>query len=470
MKNSKPYLLLTAGLLLTLLLGSCAQATPVVESTEVVAPTQVVVPTSVESGGAEVVEAPTVESGGGEEVIELVYQRYIEGIDLELDFVDEFNASHPNIHVTVDSVPAVDAYQKVLLTTEAGTPPDIIMTHFTLSSATAGLAMDLTPLVEAEGPDWVDKYTPSGWVFHDYAGHHYAMPWRVSPTVVFLNNKLLEKAGLEVPPDDWTMDDFLAYAKAMTHPENDEYGFCLVGSADNTTTTLQFGAFLFSFGGKHIGDDGLSNLNSEPTIETLNFLNTLIHEAKVVPPGTASSVTNTCTDLLAADKVGMWTNADLWRGFLRTQYPDIDISVAPHPQKAQQAVWIGGTGLAISAKTKHPEAAWEFVKFLTSEDIMRRWSDEGHFMPPNKSLWEDPEYIAADPEREVVAKVLETYKMYPLDGYPEGYDLNAILRNYIQAVYIQDMTPEEAMAAAATEWDQRLVNYQQDNWWNAWMK
>lgn len=462
MKTARLYVLLTIVIVLSFILGACtAQPTPVVES-------KLVESKPAEAESKEVAESPAKPAVEEAEVVEIVYQRYADNPDIELEFVEEFNTSHPTIHVTVDSVPAVDAYQKVLLTTEAGIPPDIFMTHFTLSSATTGLAMDITPLVEAEGTNWSNNFGQEAWVFHDYAGRHYAMPWRVSPTVVFLNNKLLKKAGLEVPQDDWTWDDFLEYAKAMTHPENDEYGFCLVGAADNTTTTLQFGAFLFAGGGRHIGDDGLSNLSNEATIDTFNFLNSMIHEYKVVPPGTASTVTNTCTDLLAADKVGMWSNADLWRGSLRNKYKGIDISLAPIPSKAGKGAWIGGTGLAIANKSKHPEEAWEFIKFITSDDVMRRWSTAAGFMPPNKSLWEDPNWIAEDPERTTVIKVLETTKLYPLDGYPEGYDLNGILRNYIQAVYLKEMTPEKAMAEATSEWNVILEDYQQDDWWNAW--
>lgn len=306
------------------------------------------------------------------------------------------------------------------------------------------------------------------WVFHDYAGRHYAMPWRVAEYMVFINNKVLAKAGLKLPDPDWTWDDFLKYAKAMTNPANDEYGFCIVGAADNATTNTQFGQFLLSGGGKHIGENGLANFENEATYKTFDFLNSMIHEYKVMPPGTASAVTTTCTDLLAADKVGMWSNADLWRGILRSKYKGIDISIVPTPKGQVQATWVGGTGLAISSKSKHAAEAWEFVKFMTNDDSMRLWSKSAGFMPPNQNLWNDPDWLNEDPERVGIMKAFSAYKAYPLDGYPDGYNLQAILRGYIQAVYTQSMTPQEAAAKIDDEWDAILKNYQKDNWWNAW--
>jgi ABC-type glycerol-3-phosphate transport system substrate-binding protein len=468
MKATKLTLLLTICIISSFALGACTPAAtdaPAAEAPAAEAP----------AAEAPAAEAPAAEEPVAEEpvkpaeVVELVYQRYSDNLaEVEEELIAEFNASHPTIHVTADSVPAVDAYQKILLTTEAGTPPDIFMTHFTLSYATSGLALDLTPYAEAEGEEWNNNYPPMAWVFHDYAGKHFAMPWRVAEFMVYINNKLLAKAGLELPDEGWTWDDFLEYAKAMTNPAADEYGFCIVGAADNATTNTQFGQFLLAGGGKHIGDDGLANFNNEATYKTFAFLNSMIHDYKVMPPGTASSVTTTCTDLLAADKVGMWSNADLWRGILRNSYPGIDISIVPSPKGEVEATWVGGTGLGISSKSKHPDEAWEFIKHMTSDDSMRRWSAAMGFMPPNQSLWEDPSWLAEDPERETIIKAYSTHKAYPLDGYPDGFKLQTILRNYVQAVYTKSMTAEEASAKITEEWNAILVDYQEDDWWNAW--
>lgn len=474
MKIRTSLLVLSILIIFSILIGAC---TPAAQPTQAPPPAAPAQPTEAPPPAAaeKPTEAPppaaapvATEAPAPAGVVEIIYQRYKDNPEeIEAQFIKEFNDSHPDIHVTADSVPAVDAYQKILLTTEAGNPPDVFMTHYTVSYATAGLAYDLTPLVKAEGDAWNNNISPIGWIFHDYAGLHYAMPWRVAEYMVFINNQALKKAGLPLPSPDWTWDDFLKYAKAMSHPESEEYGFCFVGASDNATTGTQFGQFLISGGGKHIGDDGLANFSNEATYNTFKFLVGMIDD-QLVPPGIASTVTTTCTDLLAAGKVGMWSNADIWRGTLRSKYKDIDISVVPTPKGAIKGTWIGGTGLSISSKSKHPKEAWEFIKYMTSDDVMRRWSKSGGFIPPLVSLWKDPAWLAEDPEREGIIKAFGEYKAYPLDGYPEGFNLQTILRNYIQAVYLKKMTAEDAMAAADKEWNAILENYLQDNWWNAW--
>jgi multiple sugar transport system substrate-binding protein len=402
-------------------------------------------------------------------VAEITFMRFSEGHDIELELVDEFNAAHPDINVSVDTVPAEDNYPKLALTTEAGAPPDVFMTYFTLGAATNGLAADLNPFIAGEDAAWFDGLSDHGWAFHEYAGSYFAVPWRVAPGMVILSNPLLEKAGLEAPQGEWTWEEFVAYAEAMTNPADDEYGFCLMGSAEDPGTDYQFYPFLFQAGGVMINDEGLSGFNTPEGAEALQFMVDLIHDYGVVPPGTTSASANTCIDLLAANKVGMWTNASLWLGIIRSVYPEADITIAPMPVHARGGTLVGGTGLGMSPVSEYPEAAWEFIKFMTSDDAMYRWATVFDFTPPNIALYDDPAF-ADNPEQASVAYAILNQVGYSLAHYPNSSELESILRSYIQAAYLQDMTPEEALAGAAAEWDPVLEEYQPDDWWAQWLK
>jgi len=418
----------------------------------------------IEPEGEDAVEADTPV-----EVAEIIFMRFSEGHDIELELVEEFNAAHPDINVNVDTVPAEDNYPKLALTTEAKTPPDVYMTYFTLGAATNDLAMDLTPFIEAEGEDWFNSLSGNGWAFHEYAGSYFAVPWRVAPGMVILSNPLLEKAGLEVPKGELTWEEFVEYAQAMTNPENDEYGFCIMGSAEDPGTDYQFYPALFQAGGVMINEEGLSGFNTPEGAEGLQFMTDLINKYEVVPPGTTSASANTCIDLLAANKVGMWTNASFWVGIIRSVYPDADLTIAPMPVHARGSTLVGGTGFGMSPMTEHPQAAWEFIKFMTSDDVMRRWATAFDFTPPNVMLLGDPTFTE-NPEQAAVAYTILNQEMYSLSHYPNNAELESILRSYIQGAYLEDMTPEEALTGAAAEWDQILEEYQVDNWWAQWLK
>lgn len=409
-------------------------------------------------------EAPLAPAG----VVELVYMRQAEGVDIELEIIEEFNKAHPNIHVAVDSVPAADNYSKLALTTESGTPPDVYMTYFTIGAATNGLAMDLTPFVEKEGDAFWNAYVPAGWEFNMYAGKIYGIPYRVAPNVIILNKKVAEDAGVPIPSNrGWSWDEFVAFAQKLTDPAKGIYGYCLTGSAEATGTDAQFQMWLVSNGGKMINNDGLSGFNSPEGVETLQFLSDLQHVYKITPPGTTSATEVICPDLLASGKVAMWMDVSIWEGIIKNVHPDLDTMLLPMPTNGAQAALNAGTGFAMSPMTRHPDEAWEFMKYLASDPVQKRWAMAAGWQPGNVAVLNDPEF-AANESNATVAWVMQNFKIYQLSHYPDNANLEAALRNYLQAAYLGTMTPKEALEAAAAEWDPVLQKFQKDNWWGLW--
>jgi hypothetical protein len=64
--------------------------------------------------------------------------------------------------------------------------------------------------------------------------------------------------------------------------------------------------------------------------------------------------------------------------------------------------------------------------------------------------------------------MLENYKIWPLSHYPDNANLEGKLRTYQQAAYLGEMTVQEALDAAAEEWNVVLKDFQGDNWWDLW--
>ncbi len=458
---SKLSPLVSSIVLLALLLASCTQA-----ATPTVAPPQQTpeVKPAITEQVQPVEETKEPEPEG---VVEIVYMRQAEAHPADLEFVEEFNRSHPNIRVIVDNTPAGETYQKLALATEAGNPPDVYMTYWTVGAASNGLAYDLTPFIEKEGPEWFNSFVEPAWTFNEFGGKYYGVPFRVAPVSVIVNKNMFDKAGMELPPPDWTWDDFVETARKLTNKEKGEYGYCLTGSAESHGTDAQFYPFLFSAGGKMINEEGLAGFNSPEGEKALQFLVDIVQKGEIVPPGTTSASNNTCIDMLAADKVAMWIDASLWLGFIRAGRPEVNITLATMPRGVIASTDNGGTGLGMASKTKHPEEAWEFLKFMTSDDIMKRWALAASFVPGNKAVLSDPEFLA-NPENATVVYMLENYKIWPLSHYPDNANLEAILRSYLQAAYLGKMTPKEALDAAAAEWDKVLLDFQAEEWWAIW--
>jgi ABC-type glycerol-3-phosphate transport system substrate-binding protein len=61
----------------------------------------------------------------------------------------------------------------------------------------------------------------------------------------------------------------------------------------------------------------------------------------------------------------------------------------------------------------------------------------------------------------VAAQVVGQPGVIAANQYPESDALNAIMRNYLQAAYLGQMTSKEALDAAAQEWNAILEKYDQ---------
>ena len=92
--------------------------------------------------------------------------------------------------------------------------------------------MALDSFIEADEDCDLSYYPESLLVPLRYEDQLYALPQEVSPYVIYYNKDMFEAAGLEMPTDDWTIDEFYEAAKALTDPEKNVYGYRYASGAD----------------------------------------------------------------------------------------------------------------------------------------------------------------------------------------------------------------------------------------------
>ncbi|RJP53156.1 MAG: sugar ABC transporter substrate-binding protein [Anaerolineaceae bacterium] len=403
-------------------------------------------PTSIPVTEASVAtEAPAVE------VVEITYMRQADNPDIELDYVKEFEEKYPNIKVNVDSVPANDNYNKLVLTTNAGNPPDVFMSFWTASAVSNNLIMSLEDYVDKE--DFNKRFTSAGQSYAKYQDTIYAIPWRAGSSVFLLNCKMFEEAGVEIPTLGWTWDDLTSISQKLTDKEKGTYGFGLVGSSTDYATEWQFWPFLLQAGGK-ITENNRAAFNSEAGVEALEYLISL---SPYIPEGFTSMDLNQIVDLMTSDKVAMFQDGPWFIGIIQSGHPDFELCVAPMTVGSMPGNITGGTALGISPLSKHKDEAWKFIEYMTSDDVLTRWNEATNNIPPNNAALERPVY--QEGPLSVAAQVVKQPGVIPANQYPESDALNAIMRNYLQAAYLGQMTPKEALDKAAEEWNAILQQY-----------
>jgi multiple sugar transport system substrate-binding protein len=394
----------------------------------------------------------------GQDVVELTYARYAGQDPIDLEFVDAFMQENPDIKINVVEVPGEESFNTLFLQMQGGEMPDVFWSHWVLAAASNDMAIPLDDYIaQAGGEEFMARFVPSAWDWVSWQGKHYGVQWRDGASVMFLSGALLKEAGLEVP-QEWDWDTLLEYAQAMTDEEAGVYGMGLIGAATDPGTEWIYWPFLLQNGGQIIDPEtNRAAFNSPEGVEALQFIVDLIQEYKVAPPATASNDVNQIIDLFVSDKIAMWANGPWYIGIMKSTYPDVEVTVAPMPSQVTQGSIAGGTAFCISSQTEHPDEAWRFVEYMTSDENLTRWAVQFQHVPPNVAAFADPFF--QDPNMAAAVAQSKSSDTIAANHYPETDQLNQIMRNYLQAAYLQEMTPQEALDAAAAEWDEILANY-----------
>ncbi|MDR7126774.1 ABC-type glycerol-3-phosphate transport system substrate-binding protein [Pseudorhodobacter sp. 4114] len=140
-------------------------------------------------------------------------------------------------------------------------------------------------------------------------------------------------------------------------------------------------------------------------------------------------------------------------GNIRTN-AGFDFGVAPYPGNPDPASVLGGGNLYIieGASDEQKAAAFEFVKFLTSDEILADWGIQTGYVAPRDGSWETQvmkDYVAEVPQAEVARRQIAV--SVPEISTFEGQRINEVLNAAIQSALTGQATPEAALQGAQAE-------------------
>jgi len=114
----------------------------------------------------------------------------------------------------------------------------------------------------------------------------------------------------------------------------------------------------------------------------------------------------------------------------------------------------GSESLAIAADSKDKEAAWEFIKWLTSKEVEKQVFMEHKILPIWKSLYDDPELTAAAPNLSVINQQRQNILFRPNAIWADEFSLT------IQVAALEAITdaatPQDALDNASATIDELL--------------
>ncbi len=290
-----------------------------------------------------------------------------------------FQEKNPGIRVEYINIPSNEYLAKITAMMAAGSPPDVFFINNIdfPGLASRGVLKPLDPFIQR------DKY-PTGDIFpgilkaFQWGGAQYGLPRDVSNLVVFYNRNLLRKAGLPDPKPDWTWDDFLRYAKALTVEKD---GKRVQWGVSFQTFYLFWEPWVWSAGGRFYSPDHSKFLlNSPPSVEGLQFYLDLRYKHHVAPTPEEAQDRGAFTMFLNG-QTGMIVDGR-WRVPTLKARAKFDFDVVPFPRgKAGSIVDIDGSGWVMAAGTRNPEAAWKLLSFLAGPEASQIFTKTGLIIP-----------------------------------------------------------------------------------------
>jgi len=266
--------------------------------------------------------------------------------------------------------------------------------------------VDLQPLIDrdADEIDVADIY-PVAWTLGSWKGSQVAFPMAGYANLLNYRQDIFDAAGIEPPT---TMEEFRDAAQQLTDASKNQYGVTINGQS-GPAGAQDWMVYNAQLGGKLLDADGNPTINSAANVANLEFFSSLFDSA---PPG---SFDYDWGARETAFKNGTALMQEGW-SVARSDYEDANQSEivgnvgtieSPTAEGIDPTFGFGGWGLAINKDSVQQDAAWTFIKWLTSKEVQKEWVKNGSGSYIRKSTLADPELLADFPWQAQIANSFE---------------------------------------------------------------
>jgi multiple sugar transport system substrate-binding protein len=241
------------------------------------------------------------------------------------------------------------------------------------------------------------KKTPADWDLKDFFpgtlqvetinNKLVGIPLVTEQEIVYYRKDLFKDKNIKVPT---TLQELEDAAKALNDPKNGFYGIVMRGQGNPAVT--QFSSFLYSSGGEFI-KDGKFTMDSPEALKALGIYGRLL--GQYGPTGVLNMSWPQAAGIFAQGQAAMWVDANSL--YLNVTDPSkskvgdkVGFAMFPAGDKGSLPYSVTSWGLSIAKTSKNQDAAWEFVKWATSKEMVLKTQAAGN-PSARTSVWNNPE-------------------------------------------------------------------------------
>jgi multiple sugar transport system substrate-binding protein len=375
--------------------------------------------------------------------------------------IEEFNAQNPETPVRVQVGPhSSTEYHAILTQRLKNQDPSVDVFFMDViwppEFANAGWALDLTSRFSSQEQK---AFLSAPIAANTYQDRIYGVPCYIGAGLFYFRKDLLDKYNFG-PPTSWAQ--MLAQGQTILKGEQDPGLFIYSGQFKQYEGLVcDMLEFIWSHGGVVL-DPKTRNvrLGEQPAVQAVSFVR---HEiiGRAAPRGAVNYEEPESLELFVQGRALFHRNWPYaWAvandGKKSKVAGNIGVGMLPAFEGHSSASALGGWQFGISRWSQHPEAAWKFIRFMTSHESQKALALEAGLAPTRVAVYEDSQVQQKMPHLRHFLPAFQRARPRPLSPlYPM---ISQELQRFFSRAITDKDTDLEVLAGQTSQRIQRIVD------------
>ncbi|MET4923766.1 ABC transporter substrate-binding protein [Streptomyces sp. PSRA5] len=353
--------------------------------------------------------------------------------------IDRFEEAHPNIKVDVVGNINDDKLNQALRA--GGSKGPDVVSSFTTSNVgkfcSSGAFADLEPFIKKDKIDLEKTFPKVLLQYTQFEGDRCALPLLSDAYGLYYNKDAFKEAGITAPPK--TMSELAEVAKKLTKPKGDSYEQVgMMPTYHGYETVVDH--YMSSWDHTYFDKDGKSNIAKDPA-----FAKMFTYQKKLVEDlggfQKLEKFRSTFGDEWGAKhpfhtgQVAMQLDGEWRLGMAEDAGADFEIGVAPMPVADDEADsygkgFLSGTIMGIAPQSKKQNAAWQLMKYMTTDTkAVVEFANGINNVPSTLAALKSPD-LKFDPRFKTFLDIAQHPKSNTPDGAINGATYQQTLQDF----------------------------------------